>query len=325
MAVSANTTTTYDVNTIFEDLPDTFTSITPKDTPFMNAIGTRSAENKYYEWTEVDLAAPDGANRVIEGEANPGNDAGTFGKRKGNYTQISDKVIEVSETSEQVDGVGDIQKTAKQAVFKVTELKRDMETMLLANVAAAAGSETVARVTAGLPAFLTTNVDRGATGANGTTSGGSGQGYVSAAATDGTLRALTEAQLKTVIANCWTNGAKPTMLMVGALAKQRISTVFGSNVQRTMIAEKKKLTAAIEVYVSDFGTLQIVPNRFQRARDVFVLDPDHLAIAYLHKLKQKPLAETGHAKRRLIWAEYGLQVDSEKAQGMIADIDGSLA
>lgn len=53
----------------------------------------------------------------------------------------------------------------RQVAFKMKELKRDMAKMLLNNVAASAGSSGTASQTAGLPAFLTSNVDRGATGA----------------------------------------------------------------------------------------------------------------------------------------------------------------
>lgn len=326
MGVTANTVETYNVSTIFDDLPDTFTSITPKETPFMNAIGTRNAKSTYFEWTEVDLAAASGSNRVIEGEATPGNDAVTAGVRKGNYTQISDKVIETSETAEAVDGVADIQTQAKQAVFKVAELKRDMEKMLLDNVAGSAGATGVARQSAGLPAFLITNADRAAGGADPTTSGAGGAGYPNAAATAGTTpRELTEALLLGVIADVWTAGGEPTMILCGPKSKQKISAEFAvGKVDRTMVADKKKLTLAVDVYVSDFGSLQVVPSRLMRTADLFVLDPSKMGVAYLHKLKQKPLAETGHSKRRLIWAEYGLQVDSEKAQGTVADINPAL-
>ena len=74
----------------------------------------------------------------------------------------------------------------------------------------------------------------------------------------------------------------------------------------------KKLTAAVDIYVSDFGTLQIVPARHMRARDVFVLNPNYASVAYLQTAKQEPLAKNGLSERRLISAEYGLQVTSEK-------------
>jgi hypothetical protein len=90
-----------------------------------------------------------------------------------------------------------------------------------------------------------------------------------------------------------------------------------------------KIVAAVDLYVSDFGELQIVPTRFLETRtvagrDVFVLDPNYARVAYLQTVTQKPLARTGHAERRLISTEYGLQVDSQKAHGLIADINGSL-
>lgn len=319
MGVTANTNETYNVSTIREDIQDALTSISPTDTIFMSTIGTRNVENTYFEWAEVDLAAADDTNRVIEGEAAPGNDGATNAVRKGNYTQLSDKVVEVSSTANQVNGVGDAQTVAEQVAYKLKELKRDMEKMLLSNTAASAGASGTARATAGLPAFLTSNTDRGTGGADGTTSGAGSAGYPDAAATDGTTRAITEALLKGVIADCWDAGAEPSVVLCGSSAKQTIST-FTGNATRYKEAEDSKLNAAIDVYISDFGELQIVPQRLGRTRDVFVLDPNYASVAYLQTAKQEPLAKTGHSERRLISVEYGLQVTSEKAHGIVADI-----
>ena len=324
MAVTANTNETYDVSTIREDLQDALISISPTETPFMSSIGRKTASNTYFEWPVIELAAASNANRVAEGESAPGNDAPTNALRLGNYTQISDKVVEVSHTNESVNGAGDAQKMAKQIAYKLKELKRDMETMLVGdNNAAVAGSSGTARETASLSAFLRTNVDRGVGGASGTLSGTT-EGYPNAAATDGTLRALTETMLKDVIASCWDEGAEPTMVLCGSGVKQKISSTFTGSATRYRDISDKKVVASVDLYVSDFGELQIVPSRFVRSRDVFVLDPSYARVAYLQNTKHKELAETGHSKRRLIWAEYGLQVDNEKAHGVIADIDPSL-
>jgi len=320
MAVNANTNETFDVSTIREDLQDALISISPTDTPFMTAAGRRNIDNTFFEWGVVSLAAVDDSNRVAEGEASPGNDAPTNAVRQGNYAQISDKVVEVSDTSNAVNGAGDAQTLAKQIAYKLKEMKRDMESMLLSNVAASAGSSGTARQTAGLPAWLRTNVDRGATGADGTTSGSGTSGFPDTAATDGTQRELTETLLKSVIASCWDEGAEPSIVMVGSQAKQKIST-FSGNATRFKEAEDSKLNAAIDVYISDFGELQVVPNRFQRSRDVFVLDPSYARVGYLKNTTQTELARTGHSERRLISAEYGLQVDNEAAHGVIADVD----
>lgn len=323
MGLNADANATYSVTTMREDLQEMYISITSTETPFQKAVGRRKAENTYIEWPVVSLAAVDSANRVLEGEASPANNAPTNAVRLGNYCQISDKVAEVTDTAEKVRAPSNTQTMAKQVYFKTKELARDMETLLLDNVAANPGAAATARATAGLPAFLTSNVSRGATGANGTLSGTTA-GYPDAAADDGDLRALTEDMLNTVIASCWDNGAEPTLVMCGSLVKRKISKTFTGNATRFKEAEDKKLTAAIDVYISDFGELQIVPNRFQRARDVFVLDPSKARIAFLQTVNQKDLAETGHAKRKLIKAEYALQVDTEAAHGVIADINGAL-
>ena len=319
MAVNANTNETYDVSTIKEDLQDALISISPTDTPVMSAIGRKSVDNTYFEWGVVDLADASISNRVVEGESAPANDSPTNAIRMGNYTQISDKVVEVSDTNNAVNGAGNAQTLAKQIAYKLKELKRDMESMLTDNVAASAGSSGTARSSAGLPAFLRTNVSRGTGGADGTTSGSGDSGYVNAAATDGTKRAITETLLKSVIADCWSQGAEPSVVICGPSQKQAISA-FTGNATRFKEAEDSKINAAIDVYISDFGELQIVPSRFSRSRDVLVLDPNYARVTYLNPTSQKELARTGHAERRLIYVEYGLQVDNEKAHGVIADI-----
>lgn len=319
MAVNANTNETYDVSTIKEDLQDALISISPTDTPVMSAIGRKNVDNTYFEWGVVDLADASTSNRVVEGESAPANDSPTNAIRMGNYTQISDKVVEVSDTNNAVNGAGNAQTLAKQIAYKLKELKRDMESMLTDNVAASAGSSGTARSSAGLPAFLRTNVSRGTGGADGTTSGSGDSGYVNAAATDGTTRAITETLLKSVIADCWSQGAEPSVVICGASQKQAISA-FTGNATRFKEAEDSKINAAIDVYISDFGELQIVPSRFSRSRDVLVLDPNYARVTYLNPTSQKELARTGHAERRLISVEYGLQVDNEKAHGVIADI-----
>jgi len=317
MAVTANTNETYSVSTIREDLASALASVSPTETIFMSTVGSRNVDNTYFEWSEVDLAAA-ATNNQIEGDSGLSNSSPTNAVRKGNYTAISAKVVEVSDTNQSVNGVANAQTVAKQVAYKLSELKRDMEKMALNNVAASAGASGTARTTAGLPAFLVTNTERGTGGADGTTSGSGSAGYPNAAATDGTTRAITETLLKSVIASCWDQGADPSIVLCGSSQKQTISG-FTGNATKYQEVDGKKLTAAVDIYVSDFGSLQIVPARHIRARDVFVLDPSYAKIAYLQTARQKPLARTGLSERRLISCEWGLEVTSEKAHGVIAD------
>jgi len=322
--LSTNAVDTYEVTTIREDLQEAYISISPTETPFQTAIGSSPADNTFYEWPVVELAAAVDTNRVLEGENAPANDAPTLAIRLGNYCQLSDKVAEVTSTAEAVRGAGaNVQRMAKQVALKMKELKRDIEKMLCANVAANPGADATARATAGVLAFLKTNTSRGATATQPTLSGTT-SGYPNAAAGNGTLRAITETMLRTVIASCWTEGADPSIVLVSGAGKQKISTTFVGIATRYKNAEDKKVVAAIDVYVSDFGELQIVPSRFCSTRDAAILDPNYARMRWLQKTNQTELAKTGHAERRLIAAEYGLQVDNEKAHGVIADIDWAL-
>lgn len=334
MPVNSNTVETYDNSVIREDLQEAYTMISPEETPFITAIREEVASNTLFEWPVVELAAVDPSNRVAEGEASPGNDAATLALRLSNYTQISDKVVEVSHTSQAVDAAArNVQRMSEQIVLKIKEMKRDMETMLLDNVAATAASSGNARRTAGLPAFLKTNTLFQSGGADPTLSGTT-EGYPNAAATAGTTPVVfAEDDLNAVIEACWLEGAEPSIIMCNAGNKRRISSAFTGNATRYKDAIDRRLSAAIDIYDSDFGELTVVPNRFMRTNNpggandsynVFILDPRYAAVAFLDPMQQKPLAETGHSQRRLVWAEYGLQVDNEKAHGVIRDTTNTI-
>jgi hypothetical protein len=152
----------------------------------------------------VDLASASDTNAEIEGN-DVTADAMTEGVRLSNYTQISDKVAQVSSTREEVDESGDLNRMAKQIGLKTMELKRDLEKTILSNKVASPGSASTARTSASFASFLQSNVSRGTSGVNPVLSGTT-SGYPTTAAVDGTQRALTETLLKTVLSLAWTNG-----------------------------------------------------------------------------------------------------------------------
>lgn len=333
MAVNANTVETYDNNVIREDLQEEFSMISPEECPFTQLCGTKSVTATQFDWPIVELAEPDGDNRVAEGESAPGNDDPTLADRIANFTQISDKVCEISHTSQAVDAAArNIQRMSMQKALKMKELKRDMEVMLLSNVAADAASTNNERVTAGFPAFLRTNSDIVA-GAVAPTLSATTDGYPATGWTDGTAtRVFAEATLNNVIAAGWDAGAEPDTIMLNGGNKRRLSNTFTGNSTRYKDAIDQRLVASIDFYDSDFGDLTVVPNRFQPTLNagtdddnyaVYIIDPEYVRIAWLDQVQSKPLAETGHSIRELVWCEYGLQVDNEAAHGIIPDTDNT--
>jgi hypothetical protein len=335
MSVTAGTIETYDNTVIREDLQEAYSMISPEECPFQEMAGSRSVTNKQFDWPIVELQDPDATNRVVEGDDDVANDEGTLAKRIWNWCQISDKVVQVSHTSEAVDAAAEnVQRLAKQKVLKMKEMKRDVEVMLLSNVPANAGSSGTARVTAGFPTFLRTNVAAVAGAVAPTLSGGD-EGYPETGWTDGTsTRVFDEETLNDVIELGWSAGAEPSVIMLNGGNKRRLSATFTGNSTRFKDAIDSRLNASIDFYESDFGDLTVVPNRFQptlnAATDndnyaVYVLDPEYVRMAYLENVQSKPLAETGHSTRELVWMEYGLQVDNEAAHGMIPDTDNTKA
>src|SRR5262249_36250779 len=156
------------------------------------------------------------------------------------------------------------------------ELKRDMESILVGtNQAKVAGNDTTARKTASVLSWIKTNTSKGGgAAADPTTADGTGT------RTDGTQRAFTEASLKAVLQGIWNSGGKPDCIMTGGFNKQVFST-FTGRATPTEDTKAKKIVASVDFYESDFGKLSVTPNRFQRARDVLVLQSDMWAVAYL--------------------------------------------
>jgi len=314
MALPTNTFTTYTAVGNREDLSDMIYRIDPTDTPFMTAIDKAKASAVNHEWQTQALAAANTANAQLEGD-DAAADATTPTVRLGNICQISRKVPQVSGTQQAVEHAGRDDEMAYQEMLKGLELKRDMEAILCGtNQAKAAGNDTTARTTASVLSWLKTNTSKGAGGADPAAALGAN------IRTDGTQRIFTEANLKTVLQSVWNAGGKPDIVMTGGFNKQVFSTFTGRS-SPIEDAKAKKITAAVDAYESDFGTLRLAPNRFMRPRDVLALQMDMWAVAYLNgrRFVSFPLAKTGDSDWKEILSEYALVARNEKASGGVFD------
>ena len=315
MSQVTNTYSTYDAAGEREDLSDIIYSISPTDTPFMSGIGKSKGTAVLHEWQTDALAAAASDNYQIEGDE-IAFAAPTATTRLGNRMQISRKSVIVSGTLDSVSKAGRNNELAYQISKNSKELKRDMETSLTANQAPVTGDDSTPRRLGGIECWIKTNTSKGGgSGADPTTSGG-------AARTDGTQRAFTESQLKDVVKKCWDEGGDPSMIMLGSFNKQKLSGFTGGSTKMTS-AEDKRLVNAVDIYESDFGAMTVVPNRFSRSRDCFVLQPDMWAVAFLRDFQLMDLAKTGDAEKKAMLAEYTLVSKNEKASGGIFDLTTS--
>ena len=295
-----------------EDLTDIIYRISPTQTPVLNLASKTKATATTHEWQTQDLAAASGSNEAAEG-ADASDKTVTPTVRLTNRTQISTKAVYVSGT--QMSGVnpaGRKDELGYQVSLASLELKRDMETALCQNDLSVGGATRRSR---GLRGWVVDNVNRnGGTLASYTASGGLGSGY-----TAGTQRAFVESQVKDVLQQIFTAGGMPDTIMLPPAAKQTFSG-FTGNATRMDKSEDSKLYAAVDFYVSDFGTIEAVPNRFMASRDVFILQSDKLAVAYMRPFQTKELAATGDAEKRELIVEWTLECRAPKAHGAVYDI-----
>lgn len=318
MTLPTNTTQTYAQVGIREDLSDIIYDISPTDTPFLTRAARAKAKQTYHEW-QTDALAAAAANRKIEGD-DPTAVAITATARVGNYTQISEKTVVVSGTADAVDTAGRKSELAYQVMKRGKEIKRDMEFALVQNQASSAGGAATARSLASVESWLKTNKTSVGTGTAQTTPGFS-SGTVAAPTDSSVLGTFTEASLKAVIAAAWTAGGAPDLVLLNASQKQRASgfTGIATQYRDNKGTSQAKIIAAADVYVSDFGVFNIVPDRFMRAPSILVLDMEYWAVAYLRPFQTTPLAKTGDSEKRMLLVEYTLESRNEQASGKVTD------
>ncbi|MGE5452433.1 MAG: DUF5309 domain-containing protein [Acidobacteriota bacterium] len=305
MAAPTNTFVTTSAIGNREDLTDTIYRISPTQTPVLNMASKTKATNTLHEWQTQDLASAVSNNAQAEGD-NASAKSITPTVRLTNRTQISTKTVIVSGTQQAMNPAGRKDELAYQLALASAELKRDMEASLTQLDVLAASP----RQSRGLRGWVVDNVNNnGGTLASYTAN----TGY-----TAGTLRSFTESQVKDVLQKIFTAGGEPDTIMMPPTLKQTFSG-FTGNATRFDKSEDAKLYASVDVYVSDFGELQAVPNRFQATRDVFILQSDKLAVAYLRPFQTVELAKTGDAEQRELIVEWTLECRAPKAHGAVYD------
>ena len=280
----------------------------------MSSIGKTKATNTLHEWQTDSLAAATTNNALIEGDdATAASLSPTV--RLNNYTQIVGKTVQISGTLEAVDKAGRKSEKAYQLAKASAEIKRDIETILTANQAKTNGTATSgARKMGSLLSWITSNVSKGSAGTNPTGDG-------SDIRSDTTTRTFLESMLQTVAQEIFSEGGTPKLLVVPPGLKATTSGFTGIAAQRHVTgAEPTTIVAAAGAYLSDFGLISIVPDRFMRSTDALVLDPEYAALAYLRPFQTNDLAKTGDSERTQILCELTLEMRQEKAHGGIFDI-----
>lgn len=320
MATIANTVFTYETSDVVEDVSSLVTNIDPFETPLLSAMKVGGKpDDTQFGWLQDSLKSPNTGNAVLEGDNITSFEARAPRVRLSNMQQISRKTFAISASQLAVKKHGTTDEYAYQAMLAGKELKTDIESIMFCNQAANGGGDAVARTTAALPAYLKTNVNKASDGENPT--------YTTIpddTRTDGTQRDLTEAMVLGLMEAGWNRGANFKTISVGSNVKSRISATFEGIVPTMVtadsVSEEVGVTTAVDIYKTDFGTVRIRMNRWQRTRDLWILDPAMLSVRYLRPYFTKPLPESVDGKLWAMIVEWGTQCAQEKGLALVADL-----
>ena len=316
-----------------EDLSNTIYNIAPTETPVVSSIGKTKATATYHEWQTDDLAAASAGGLVEGADASGASDSPTT--RVGNRTQIQGKTVHISGTLDAVDKAGRKTETAYQLAKAGQELKRDIEFAILGNVAPVTSAAATAPKMASLQTWIRTNwtsVGTVAAGAPAAPAAPAGSAIRTKAAA-GNTAAFTEASLKTAMKAAFNAGGTPTMLVVPPNQKVKVSAFAGIAANRVSTpnagttTKAAAIVGAADVYLSDFGMLSVIPERFMTSdyaanngEQALILDPTMLSLATLRPFQSNLLAKTGDAEKHQMLTELTLQVSNEAAHAIVADL-----
>lgn len=320
MAIKTNTFITPSAVGNREQLADFISNISPKETPFMSSVAKKGApaQGVFNEWQQDALAAA-AQNKQVQGDD---YDSQTYPAivptvRVGNYTQISSKRLIISRTQDKAQKAGRGREMAYQEVKLMAELKRDMELSMLGNYGAVAPASATAPVSAGVQAWLKTN----------TVFESAGSDPVYTTLPDdprnaGTPDAFVEADVKEVMREIWVAGGNATIAMMGAVQKAAFSAFTGiADIRKDAPGTSQAtIMGAADVYVSDFGTITVVPNRFMPADCAYFFDTDFWEVGYYDEPRWEDLAKTGDSKKKLLVTEWVLRCKNEASSGIVADL-----
>ncbi len=284
---------TYGTSTNHEDLTDVLTKIGDMTTPVYSKLRKVSAKNTLHEWStyEHDSAA---VNAQIEG-ATYEYGALTAPSRLTNYTQIFRKTFQVSNTQQAVDPAGMEDEYAFRVQVALEAIGRDIEKALVTG-SGNSGASGTGRELKGIMGFITTNISTGT----------------------GTGRALTEAELNSLIQDCYENGGRPDWLLGSYTQVNKLAQLMSSD--RTYNDGNKEFTSQMLVYSSPFGRLMVEGDSQVADAELAVLQKDMWAVAQLRPVAKKDTPETADAKNGVLIGELTLEARAEKRNGKMTGL-----
>ena len=304
-----------------EDLMDKIYNTSPAEVPLSSAMGRVTAITDFHEWQTDVLGSASASNKMIDGD-DVTLDAQVATVRIGNHLQIFNGSVGVSRRANIVKKAGRGAEMAYLKGKKMLELKRNIEAMVLSPTQVAiAATTSVAGQSGGLGVQCVSNPLHNGAGATAAWTSGA----PTAAITGGTNRTFTKALLDTACQNIFITSGQFAEMLVLSPAHKVLFSAFSSIAANRLDVKKGggqgAVVAGADVYMSDFGTLSVVPHYLMSGGDTaYVLNTDYIDLAFLDGFKTTDLAKTGDSDKVLITADCCLSVRAPTAQAKIANL-----
>lgn len=271
-----------------EDISDVISNISPTKTPFSSLLANEKIHNTIFQWQEDQLASPNLSNAQIEGfDATETAPVATV--MRSNLTQILSKTVKVSQTLDNVSEYGRAKETAYQLGKFSAEVKRDLEAIMLSGQASSAGSDSAARSMASYQAQVDSTL---------------------LYKTGGPTTAMAETSLLTACQQLYINGADPEYILLPPAESLAISAYASASGRERFLdqnAGARKIVNVIDVYVSPFGEVKVVLDRFTLATDYLIFEKAMWAQPTLRPWTRETLAKTGDNTKMMIVGEFSLR------------------
>lgn len=296
-------------------------SASPEDTPLLSAIGGltggQSVGATFFEWQGYDLRDAEDGRQRLEGAAAPDGEARTR-YNASNVLEIHQEAVELSYTRQAATGqratggqptvtIGSTVMPADELAWQldqqIKQVARDVERTFITGKYQKPDDNTKPRKTRGLIEAITTNK----------------------AATTHTAADLTDDDVLDLMQKVWENGgiqvSETRTVIVGAKLKRALTRAF---IKDKSYRETTRDVGGVslQTFETDFGSCNIMLNRYMPADTLVVASLDELYPAFLEIPNKghffaEPLAKTGASDKVQVYGEIGLRYGNERAHGIL--------
>lgn len=320
-----NTLISYDLNGKKLSFANWISNLSPTETPFVSMTGKEAISQTLFQWQTDTLEKANLNNAVAEGSPAESQERKSTTVLN-NVTQILRKVVKVSDTANALANYGRGKELQYQMEKAGKEIKRDLEAILLNNVAKdegtgpGEGDAGGARKTAGFKGLVAPKAAKDA--AAGTPGVDPDTGAIVHQDTDEAK--LSEEDLFRLTYNLYLSGSHANIIMfhpkhAAFFASLMEGNAAGSGRLKMFDGPDTKFNHYVSSIVDPLGQeFKLIPNRWMPQDAVYFFTPSDWTQMVLRAPQRTKLAKDGSYEKWMIEMEVGLRHRNPYASGILA-------